>query len=94
MNFVDVAGAELLAREARGRRARGGALYFHGLRESASKMLHGPAFAGRFPASDSFAAKRDAVAAIFERLDRGVCATCRARIFEECRRLPPPADPT
>jgi SulP family sulfate permease len=57
-------------------------------------MLHGPAFAGRFPASDSFAAKRDAVAAIFERLDRGVCATCRARIFEECRRLPPPADPT
>lgn len=94
MNFIDVAGAELLAREANRRRARGGGLYFHGLRESASRMLHGPAFSGRFPASDSFGAKRDAVAAIFERLDRGVCASCRARIFEECRRLPPPADPT
>jgi SulP family sulfate permease len=93
MNFVDVAGAELLAREARGRRARGGGLYFHGLRESASKMLHGPAFGGKFSAGDSFATKSQAIAAIFERLDRRVCATCRARIFEECRRLPPPADP-
>jgi SulP family sulfate permease len=93
MNFVDVAGAELLAREARGRRARGGGLYFHGLRESASKMLHGPAFGGKFSAGDSFATKGQAIAAIFERLDRRVCATCRARIFEECRRLPPPADP-
>lgn len=93
MNFVDVAGAELLAREARRRRARGGGLYFHGLRESASKMLHGPAFGEAFSPGDTFATKGQAIGAIFERLDRGVCATCRARIFEECRRLPPPAEP-
>lgn len=93
MNFVDVAGAELLAREARRRRARGGGLYFHGLRESASKVLHGPAFAGDFPPHTNFAAKRDAIAGIFGQLDRRVCATCHARIFLECASLPPPADP-
>ena len=94
MNFVDVAGAELLAREAGRRRARGGALYFHGLRESASRMLNGPAFAAAFGPQASFATKGQAIATIFERLDREVCATCRARIFEECRRLPPPVDST
>jgi SulP family sulfate permease len=92
MNFVDVAGAELLAREARRRRARGGGLYFHGLRESASKVLHGPAFGSEFPRETIFAAKRDAVAGIFAQLDRRVCATCRARIFLECASLPPPKD--
>ena len=90
MNFVDVAGAELLAREAERRRSRGGGLYFHGLRESASKMLRGPAFAGKFGDDAVFATKGQAIAAIFGRLDRGVCATCQARIFEECRSLAPP----
>jgi SulP family sulfate permease len=91
MNFVDVAGAELLAREARRRRARGGGLYFHGLRESASRVLHGRAFTGEFPPQATYAAKRDAIAGIFGQLDRRVCATCRARIFQECAALPPPA---
>jgi SulP family sulfate permease len=92
MNFVDVAGADLLAREARRRRARGGGLYFHGLRESARKMLHGAAFGAEFPRDASFASKREAIAAIYRRVDRSVCATCRARIFQECRMLAQPLD--
>jgi SulP family sulfate permease len=90
MNFVDVAGAGLLAREAARRRARGGGLYFHGLRESASAMLRGPAFAGKFGEDAIFATKGQAISTIFGRLDRNVCATCHARIFEECRSLAPP----
>ena len=92
MNFVDVAGAELLAREARRRRVRGGGLYFHGLRESARKMLHGPAFGAEFPRDTSFATKREAIAEIYRRVDRSICVTCRARIFEECRKLAPLVD--
>ena len=84
MNFVDVAGAELLAREARRRRARGGGLYFHGLRESARQMLHGPAFGNEFPPGMSFTTKHEAIAEIYRRADRSVCETCRARIFQEC----------
>lgn len=90
MNFVDVAGTELLAHESERRRARGGGLYFHGLRESASKMLNGPAFAGKFGPDTGFVTKGQAISTIFERLDRSVCATCRARIFRECQRLPSP----
>ena len=85
MNFVDVAGAELLARESRRRRARGGGLYFHGLRESARIMLHGPAFGTEFPRDTSFTTKREAIAEIYTRVDRSVCLTCRARIFQECQ---------
>ena len=92
MNFVDVAGAELLAREARRRRARGGGLYFHGLRESARKMLHGPAFGTEFPRDASFATKREAIAEIYRRVDRSVCVTCRVRIFQECQKLAPLVD--
>jgi len=90
MNFVDVAGAELLAGEAARRRARGGGIYFHGLRDSASKMLGGPAFASNFEPGGNFLAKGQAIATLFERLDRGICASCRARIFSECRTLAPP----
>lgn len=88
MNFVDVAGAELLKNEARRRRARGGALYFHGLRDFARKMLHGEAFRSEFPHDTIFATKREAIAAIYARVDRSLCATCRARIFEECQETP------
>jgi SulP family sulfate permease len=88
MNFVDVAGAELLAQEARSRRARGGALYFHSLREAACRMLCRQPYAEDIGREALFAKKRDAIAGIFERLDPEVCAGCKARIFEECARRP------
>jgi SulP family sulfate permease len=91
MNFVDVAGAELLAREADRRRAGGGGLYFYGLRESAAKMITGPAYADKFASGATFATKAEAIATLFGRLDRSICATCRARVFTECQSLPPPA---
>ncbi len=84
MNFVDVAGAELLAQEARRRRARGGGLWFHGLREGAATMLSKEPFAGDIGPEACFTEKRDAIAGIYARLDKDVCATCRKRIFEEC----------
>ena len=39
-----------------------------------------------------FRGKREAIGGIFERLDRSICAKCRARIFEECRTVPEPKD--
>ena len=38
-----------------------------------------------------FHRKEDAIAGVFARLDRAVCARCTARIFVECADLPPPA---
>ena len=38
-----------------------------------------------------FPTKRIAINTIFQHLDRGVCARCQVRVFEECGTLPPPA---
>jgi len=88
MNFVDIAGAELLAQEARRRRARGGGLWFHGLREGAATMLAKEPFAADIGQDACFTEKRDAIAGIYARLDREVCAKCSKRIFEECAGAP------
>jgi SulP family sulfate permease len=90
VNFVDVAGAQALVREARARRAMGGRLYLQGLRLPVEDVLRNGGFIGEIGADHVFRGKREALAAIFARLDRQVCARCRARIFEECATLPPP----
>ncbi len=92
MNFVDVAGAEVLVREAGKRRDDGGSLYLQGLRQPVEHVLRSGGFAAGIGEENIFRNKRDATAAIFARLDRGVCARCKARIFRECATLPPPVD--
>lgn len=90
INFVDVAGAETLVREARKRRWENGQLYLQGLRQPVEDVLRNGGFMEELGAENVFRTKRDAIAAIFAQLDRAVCARCRARIFEECASLPPP----
>jgi len=93
MNFVDVAGAELLAHEARVRQADGGALYFYGMRQGARDVLERGGQLEEIGRDRIFAGKREMIAGVFAQLDRSVCARCSARIFEECRELPPQAAP-
>ena len=90
INFVDMAGAELLAGEARHRRAAGGRLYFYSLRKPVEELLERGGYIADVGRDDIFHGKREAIAGVFARLDRSVCAKCRARIFEECRGLPEP----
>lgn len=88
INFLDVAGAEALAREARARRWIGGRLWLQGLRQPAERVLRHGGFLGEIGEDAVFRDKREAIARIFEALDPGVCARCRARIFEECPARP------
>lgn len=90
INFVDMAGAELLANEARHRRAAGGRLYFYSLRKPVEELLERGAYIADIGREDIFHGKREAIGGVFTRLDRSICARCRARIFEECRSLPEP----
>jgi SulP family sulfate permease len=92
INFVDVAGAEALVRESRLRRAAGGRLYLQGLRQPVERVLRNGRFLEAIGEENVFRGKRDATAEIFARLDRDICARCRARIFRECATLPPPVD--
>jgi ATP:cob(I)alamin adenosyltransferase len=89
INTIDLAGAELLAGEAKRRRKLGGALYLCGLREAACNMLKKGGYQADIGANNIFAHKPEAIAGIYPRLDSGLCRTCTARIFRECQvRLP------
>ncbi|MGE5128737.1 MAG: SulP family inorganic anion transporter [Sphingomonadaceae bacterium] len=89
INFVDVAGAETLVREARKRRLENGQLFLQGLRQPVEQVLRNSGFIDELGPENVFRTKREAIAAVFAQLDRSICARCRARIFDECAALPP-----
>ncbi len=82
INFVDVAGAEMLTQEARRRKALGGGLYLYGAKPAILEIL---AKVGFFRAGgELFTSKSEALHALVKRLDDKVCQGCQARIFREC----------
>ncbi len=91
INFVDIAGAELLAAESRNRKARGGGLYLVKIKEEACNTLRKGGFRDLIGLENIFLTKADAIETVFQRLDPGICARCDKRIFLECQKLPPVA---
>ena len=87
VNFIDVAGADLLVSEARRRVADGGALYLYGLRPQVEEFLTRGDAIGAIGAGRVFASKSVAIADIFTRLDPEICRRCTARIFYECQQV-------
>ena len=89
VNFVDVAGADLLVSEARRRVVDGGALYLYGLRPQVAGFLQRDDGFEAIGTRRVFDSKNAAIAAIFARLDPQVCRRCTARIFYECQQVEP-----
>ena len=92
INYVDLTGAKVLAEEAARRRREGGGLVLHGVRPQIVQALDAAGALAVIGRGNLFDTKQAAIGHVFAHLDRGICATCRARIFEECRTLPPPVD--
>ena len=90
MNFIDLPAADLWRNELLTRRAIGGDLYFHRPRSPVLELWQRIGFLGELGTDHIFPAKRIAIKTIFDRLDRGICAHCTIRVFEECGTLPPP----
>ncbi|MDP3823815.1 MAG: SulP family inorganic anion transporter [Burkholderiales bacterium] len=90
MNFIDLPAAELWRAELQTRRAAGGDLYFHRPRPPVLELWQRVGFTQELGSDHIFPTKRIAINTIFLRLDRGVCARCPVRVFEECTTLPPP----
>jgi SulP family sulfate permease len=84
MNYIDMAGAEMLVQEANRLRAKGGGLYFYGLKPTILTFLAEGKFIRQLGANAFFDSKSEAISAIFRRLDPKVCETCSVRIFKEC----------
>ena len=89
INFVDVAGAELFAHEAKRRRRLGGGLYFYRLKDEVVRLLNRGGYIDEIGSERLFPVKSRALAAIYPKLDTAICRDCKLRIFRECReRLP------
>ena len=84
INFIDVAGAELLVHEAKLTREAGGMLYLCNLKPQVRDLLERGGFLDAIGRDCVFEAKDDAIRAIYARLDSTRCRSCEARIFIEC----------
>ncbi|MHB0973845.1 MAG: SulP family inorganic anion transporter [Thiobacillus sp.] len=93
IGFVDLAGAELLAKEATRRRKMGGGLYLVGVQPDLCEMLQRSGQVDTVGEEQIFRHKGDALQAIYPRLDSDICRTCTARIFRECHVALPDGTP-
>jgi SulP family sulfate permease len=85
---VDVAGAQMLAQVATERRKLGGALYLHRVKEQPYRTLERGGFLEVIGRENLYETKGEAIATIFNRLDRSICLECDKRIFLECQTVP------
>jgi SulP family sulfate permease len=93
INFVDLAGASMLASEARRRRKLGGGLYFHRLKDSVFQMLKRSGFLKDIGKENMFKMGRKVIPLIYPKLDSEICRRCKTRIFAECNTRLPNGEP-
>jgi SulP family sulfate permease len=93
INFIDLAGAEMLAREARRRGGMGGGLYFHRLKDSVFQMLKQSGFLDDIGKENMFPMGPRVIPIIYPKLDSEVCRRCKTRIFKECHIALPNGEP-
>jgi sulfate permease, SulP family len=87
INFIDIAGAEMLVQESKFRRRLGGGIYLCKVKEEACSILKRGGFVDDFKNENIFVSKIDAIQTIFGMLDRSICERCDKRIFLECQQV-------
>ena len=93
VNFIDLAGAEMLAKEARRRRKLGGGFYLIGVQPGMCEMLKRGGQVESIGEENIFRHKGEALRSIYPKLDPTTCRNCSARIFEECQTTLPDGAP-
>jgi len=94
VNFLDVAGAEFLAQEARRRRDQGGGLYLIRPKPGVCQPLYAGGYIEDIGKDHMFSGKTETIAKVVEKLDPAICQRCTARIFRECAQRPGGAQAT
>jgi SulP family sulfate permease len=89
INFVDIAGAELLAHEAQRRRRIGGDLYFYRMKDSARHFLDRGGYLDIIGRANVFDVRDIPMDIIYPKLDVSMCKTCQLRIFSQCKNALP-----
>jgi SulP family sulfate permease len=84
INFIDIAGAEMLALEAKRRRRLGGALYLYRVNDDVMKVLVRGGYLDDIGKENIFPVRSRAVGFIYPKLDTEICRGCTRQIFTEC----------
>ncbi len=93
INFIDVAGAEMLAQEARRRRKLGGGLYFYRCKDSIYRFLRKSDKLDDIGEGGFFPAMSNWIHPIYDTLNPEICRTCKYRIFSKCQKRLPGGEP-
>ena len=93
INFVDIAGAELLTHEAERRRRIGGGLYFYRMKDSARNFLQRGGYMDIIGRENVFDVRDAPMDKIYPKLDNNVCKNCQLRIFSQCKNALPDGTP-
>jgi SulP family sulfate permease len=93
ISFVDVAGAEMLAQEARRRRKMGGGLYFYRCKDEIYKFLRKSDKLDDIGEGGFFPTMSNWIKPVYSTLDPEICRNCHARIFSECNIHLPNGEP-
>lgn len=93
MNFVDVAGAEMLVQEAKRRQKMGGGLYFYRMQNGVRDLLVKGHYMNAIGEANIFPSKSRPIGTIYPKLDPEICRTCTARIFTPCNIALPNGEP-
>ncbi len=93
INFVDIAGAELLTHEAQRRRRLGGGLYFYRMKDSARHFLERGGYLDIIGRNNVFDVRDAPMDVIYPKLDTTICQTCQLRIFSQCKDALPNGKP-
>lgn len=93
VNFIDIAGAEMLAHEAHRREKLGGGLYFYRVKDSVCSTLKKGPYISDIGTQNIFPPKSRPIESIYPRLNPEICRNCTARIFPECQAQLPDGTP-
>jgi sulfate permease, SulP family len=87
INFIDLAGAEMLVHESQHRRKLRGGLYLCGLKLKAREVLERGGYLGTIGEEHIFATETEAVLSILSRIDPDDCHRCLSPWFKECKSI-------
>jgi SulP family sulfate permease len=93
INIIDISGAELVAREAKRRKAMGGGLYFYFMKDAVRETLEKGRYLPAIGESNIFSPKDNVIGTVYAGLDPNICRNCTARIFAQCHVALPNGEP-
>ncbi|HAM53836.1 MAG TPA: sodium-independent anion transporter, partial [Nitrospiraceae bacterium] len=88
INFIDVAGCQMLSQEAHRLRVNGRQIYLCSLKGKVVEVMKRGGCNKSIGEENVFHSKIDAIKSIVPRLDPERCRRCRVRVFNECAQMP------